>query len=390
MRFEDTAIAGVGQLRFDRYREVPAVELARDAGLLALHDAGLTLADIDEVFVGYLGLHHQVGVKAVKELGLTGLPVTHIENASATGLFAFREAAWAVSSGRAEVAMALTFDKMTDASGRGSTAGSMSRGAGRDQLDASILPAAFFALWAQRRMHDWGTRPETFAAIAAKNWNHGGLNPLAHRQPDHTVTVDEVMASRMIAEPLTAMMCCPADDGAAAVIVASEDFVRRRFPDRRLVRCLSSAAQSEAYSPGHAFLGPVVGPPTMTRTTGQEAYDQAGVGPGDISLALCHDAFANEELEYYELLGFCEPGEGDKLVANGETTLGGRIPFNTDGGLIARGHPGGPTGVAMVHEVTLQLRREGGVRQVEGARFGLVHCVGGGSVCTVNIFEGVD
>ena len=98
-------------------------------------------------------------------------------------------------------------------------------------------------------MHDRGTRPETFAAIAAKNWNHGALNPLSHRQPDHPVTVEEVMASRMIAEPLTAMMCCPADDGAAAVIVAREDFVRRRFPDRRVVRCLSSAAQSEAYSP---------------------------------------------------------------------------------------------------------------------------------------------
>jgi len=390
MKFEDTAIAGVGQLRFGLYHDVPAVELARDAGLLALHDAGLTLADIDEVFVGYLGLQHQVGVKAVKELGLTGLPVTHIENASATGLFAFREAAWAVSSGRAEVAMALTFDKMTDMSGRGSTASSMSRGAGRDQLDASILPAAFFALWAQRRMHDYGTRPETFAAIAAKNWNHGALNPLSHRQPDHTVTVEEVMASRMIAEPLTAMMCCPADDGAAAVIVANEDFVRRRFPDRQLVRCLSSAAQSEAYSPGHAFLGPVVGPPTMTQTTGQEAYEKAGIGPDDISLALCHDAFANEELEYYELLGFCEPGEGDKLVANGDIALGGSIPFNTDGGLIARGHPGGPTGVAMIHEIVLQLRREAGVRQVEGARFGLVHCVGGGSVCTVNIFEGID
>ena len=158
MKFEGTAIAGVGQLRFDTYRDVPAVELARDAGLLALHDAGMTLADIDEVFVGYLGLQHQVGVKAVKELGLTGLPVTHIENASATGLFAFREAAWAVSSGRAEVAMALTFDKMTDVSGRGRPPAAMSRGAGRDQLDASILPAAFFALWAQRRMHDCGTR----------------------------------------------------------------------------------------------------------------------------------------------------------------------------------------------------------------------------------------
>ena len=156
------------------------------------------------------------------------------------------------------------------------------------------------------------------------------------------------------------------------------------------MRCLSSAAQSEAYSPGHAFLGPVVGPPTMTRTTGQEAYDEAGVGPADISLALCHDAFANEELEYYELLGFCGPGEGDKLVANGETALGGSIPFNTDGGLIARGHPGGPTGAAMVHEVALQLRHEAGARQVEDARVGLAHCVGGGSVCTVNIFEGVD
>ncbi len=389
MRFEGCAVAGVGQLRFDMYRDTPAVELARDAGLLALHDAGMTLADVDEVFVGYLGLQHQVGIKAVKELGLTGLPVTHIENASATGLFAYREAAWAVSSGRAEIAMALTFDKMTDMTAARVASGNQSRGAGRDQLDASILPAAFFALWAQRRMHDYGTKPETFAAIAAKNWNHGALNPLSHRQPDHTVTVEEVLGSRVIAEPLTAMMSCPADDGAAAVIIASEEWVRRHHPGRRVVRPLSSAAQSEAYSPGHAFLGPVVGPATMTQTTGQEAYEHAGVGPADVSLAMCHDAFANEELEYYELLGFCEPGEGDKLVENGETALGGRIPFNTDGGLIARGHPGGPTGAAMIHEIVVQLRGEAGARQVEGARIGLAHCVGGGSVCTVNLFEGV-
>lgn len=390
MRFHDTAVAGIGQIRFGLYPDVPAVELARDAGLLALHDAGLTLADVDEVFVGYLGLQHQVGVKAVKELGLTGLPVTHIENASATGLFAFREAAWAVTSGRAEIAMALTFDKMTDTRARGSSSAGSSRGAGRDELDASILPAAFFALWAQRRMHDHGTTPATFAAIAAKNWNHGALNPRSHRRPDHTVTVEEVLGSRRIAEPLTAMMCCPADDGAAAVIVASEEAVRRRHPDRRLVRCLSSAAQSEAYSPGHAFLGPVVGPSSMTLTTGRQAYELAGLGPDDVSLALCHDAFANEELDYYELLGFCGPGEGDRLVAEGETALGGRIPFNTDGGLIARGHPGGPTGVAMIHEIVLQLRREAGPRQVDGARVGLAHCVGGGSVCTVNLFEGID
>jgi acetyl-CoA acetyltransferase len=236
-------------------------------------------------------------------------------------------------------------------------------------------------------MHDHGTRPEHFAAIAAKNWNHGALNPLSHRRPDHTVTVEEVMASQMVAEPLTAMMACPADDGAACASVASTDWVRRHQPDRRVVRPVSSALQCEAYSPGHTFLGPVVGPATMSRTTAQQAYDEAGLGPDDIDLALCHDAFANEELEYYELLGFCAEGEGERLLDSGATALGGRIPFNTDGGLIARGHPGGPTGLAMVHEIVTQLRGEAGTRQVPGARRALAHLVGGGSVCTVNLFE---
>jgi acetyl-CoA acetyltransferase len=382
MRIDGAAVAGIGMVRFDRYPHRSGADLARDAGLLALRDAGITLADVDEAFVGYIQPAVMLGVKAMKELGLTGLPVTHIENASATGLVAFREAAWAVASGRAEVAMAIGFDKMTEMA-----RGSSSRGPGRDQLDSTILPAAYFALWAQRRMYDHGTRPEHFAAIAAKNWNHGSLNPLSHRQPDHEVTVDEVLASQMVAEPLTAMMACPADDGAACAIVASTDWVRRHQPDRRIVRPVSSALQSETYSPGHTFLGPVVGPATMTRATAAQAYEEAGLAPDDIDLALCHDAFANEELEYYELLGFCADGDGEHLLASGATTLGGRIPFNTDGGLIARGHPGGPTGLAMVHEVVTQLRGEAGRRQVEGASRALAHLVGGGSVCTVNLFE---
>lgn len=382
MRIEGAAVAGIGMVRFDRYPDRSGADLARDAGLLALRDAGITLADVDEAFVGYIQPAVMVGITAMKELGLTGLPVTHVENASATGLVAFREAAWAVASGRAEVAMALAFDKMTDMARN-----APSRGTGRDRLDSTILPAAYFALWAQRRMHDHGTRPEHFAAIAAKNWNHGALNPLSHRRPDHTVTVEEVMTSQMVAEPLTAMMACPADDGAACAIVASTDWVRRHQPDRRIVRPVSSALQSEAYSPGHTFLGPVVGPATMSRTTAQQAYDEAGLGPDDIDLVLCHDAFANEELEYYELLGFCAEGEGERLLDAGGTALGGRIPFNTDGGLIARGHPGGPTGLAMVHEIVTQLRGEAGTRQVVGARRALAHLVGGGSVCTVNLFE---
>jgi acetyl-CoA acetyltransferase len=125
----------------------------------------------------------------------------------------------------------------------------------------------------------------------------------------------------------------------------------------------------------------------MTRETAREAYEQAGLGPEDVSLALCHDAFANEELEYYELLGFCGDGEAEKLVEEGATALGGRIPFNADGGLLARGHPGGPTGLAQIHEIALQLRGEAGARQVAGARVGLAHLVGGGSVCCVNLLR---
>jgi acetyl-CoA acetyltransferase len=382
-RLQGVAVAGAGMVRFGVYPDRSVYDLARDAGLAALHDAGITLADVDEAFVGYVQPAAMIGVKAMKELGLTGLPVTHIENASATGLVAFREACFAVHSGRAEVAMAIGFDKMSEM-GRSRAP---SRGTGRDDLDAIILPAAYFALWAQRRMHDHGTKPEHFAAIAAKNWNHGALCPWSDRQPDHEVTVDEVLASRMISEPLTAMMACPADDGAACLIVASEEWVRRHHPDRRIVRPIASALRSEDYSPGHTFMGPVVGPATMTRATANIAYEAAGLGPDDMHLALCHDAFANEELEYYELLGFCPDGEAERLVEEGATKLGGRIPFNTDGGLIARGHPAGPTGLAMVHEVVQQLRWEAGARQVDGAHHALAHLVGGGSICTVSLFE---
>ena len=381
MKLENVAVLGIGQVRFGVHRGRSAIELARDAGLLALRDAGIDLREVGEAFVGYFDPTPMLGVKAMKEFGLTGLPVTHVENASATGLVAFREAAHAVSSGRARVALALGFDKMSEMA-RG---GQQGRGPGRDSIDSVILPAAYFALWAQRRMHDRGTTPEQFAAIAAKNWNYGAACPTAHRRSDHHVTAEEVLASRMVAEPLTTMMCCPPDDGAACVILAEPALARKHHPGRPPVRVLASALQSETYTPGHTFVGPVVGPATMSRDTAQEAYRDAGLGPDDVSLALCHDAFANEELEYYELLGFCAEGEAEKLVEEEQTSLGGRIPFNTDGGLIARGHPGGPTGLAQIHEIVTQLRGEAGRRQVSGARVGLAHLVGGGSVCTVSL-----
>ena len=382
MKLGEVAVLGVGTTRFGRYTDRPNADLAREAGVAALTDAAISFRDVGEAFVGYIFAPAMTGIKTMKEFGLTGLPVTHVENASATGLVAFRDAAYAVASGRCDVAMALGFDKMSVAA-----RGRSSRGQGRDSIDNVILPAAYFSLWAMRRMHERGTRPEHFARIAAKNWNHGALNPWSDRQPDHEVTVEEVLASRLIAEPVTAMMTCPVDDGAACAILAREDLAKKLHPDRPLVRVLSSVLQTETYTPGHTFLGPVVGPATMTRDTARQAYAEAGVGPEDVSLALCHDAFANEELEYYELLEFCADGDAEKLLEEGHTRLGGRIPFNTDGGLIARGHPGGPTGLAQIHELVVQLRGEAGKRQVENARTGLAHLVGGGSVCAVSLLQ---
>ena len=382
MSLQDVAVLGVGTTRFGVFPDRSNADLGREAGLAALGDAGIGFGEVGEAFVGYLFDGVMAGIKTMTEFGLTGLPVTHVENASATGLVAFRDAAWAVASGRCDVAMALGFDKMSEAA-RTAPRGGM----GRDVIDQVILPAAYFSLWAMRRMHERGTKPEHFAAIAAKNWNNGALNPFSHRQPDKPVTPEQVLASRKIAEPVTAMMTCPVDDGAACAILARADLVRKLQPDRPLVRVLSSVLQTETYTPGHTFLGPVVGPASMTRDTAKQAYEEAGLGPEDVDLVLVHDAFANEELEYYELMGFCAEGEGEKLVEEGQTQLGGRIPFNTDGGLIARGHPGGPTGLAQIHELVAQLRGEAGLRQVEGARTGMAQLVGGGSVCTISVLQ---
>jgi acetyl-CoA acetyltransferase len=373
---DDVAVLGVGMHRFGVWKREPLAALARGAGQAALRDAGVTFRDVGAAWVGHLYAEPMVATTVMKEFGLTGLPVTRVESASATGSVAFREAYLAVATGQVDVAMALGFDKFSALRvdpGR------------RRSIEATILPVAFFAMWATRRMHERGTTPAHLARIAAKSWNQGALNPMSDRQPDHRVTPEEVLASKLISDPLTAMMCCPVDDGAACAILARKDVARRLQPGRPLALVKASAYRSETYTPGHTFLGAVVGPSQMTADTARAAYDQAGLGPEDVSVVHVHDAFAIEELEYYELLGFCRPGEAEGLVDSGATALGGRIPFSTDGGLLARGHPGGPTGLAQVHETVLQLRGEAGPRQVEGARVGLCHMVGGGSVAIVHL-----
>jgi len=374
-------VAGTGAAPFTK-EAADLQRIAVDAGLAALTDAGIGFGEVQAAYVGYIRAPVMTGPRVMKEFGLTGIPVQHIENASATGAAAFREAWAAVAGGHVDVAMALAFDSLSERAGSPANG---RRGMGRNSLEGAILPAAFFAMWAQRRMHDYGTTADTLATIAAKNWNHARFCPWAQRRADHAVTAKEVLDSFMVAEPHTAMMSCGVGSGAAAAIVVSEDYAKRLDHSRPQIKVLASAMQSERYTEGHVFLGPVIGPSRMTADTAKEAYEKAGVGPSDLDLVQVHDAFPIEELVYYELLGICGDGAGDDLVARGDTAIGGRIPFSTDGGLIARGHPGGPTGLAQIHETVVQLRGEAGPRQVADATIGLCHIVGAGSVCIIHI-----
>jgi acetyl-CoA acetyltransferase len=383
---QEVAVAGVGMYRFGRWNDVSIIEMGREAAARALKDANIPWKDVQAAYCGYIGAPLMTGIKVMKELGCTGVPVVHVENASATGSATFREAYLAVADGRHDITLAVGFDHLEKAIEELAGEGVLGRATAPTTIEGILLPTAFFAMWATRRMHDYGTTVETLAKIAAKNWNNAALNPYAQRQPKRRVTPEEVLNSRMIAEPLTSMQCCPVGDGAAAAVLCRKDLIKK-YTARPAVTVASSVLKTEMYEPGHVFIGPVVGPMNITVNAGREAYEKGGIGPEDLDVVEVHDAFTIEELVYYESLGIAKPGEGDKLVEEGATEIGGRIPFSTSGGLIGRGHPGGPTGLSQIHEIILQLRGDAGDRQVKDAKVGLAHMVGGGSVCVVSILK---
>jgi acetyl-CoA acetyltransferase len=377
----NVAILGVGMHQFGAWYDKTNADMALVAGLEAMRDANVKFGDIKAAYVGHIFATVMTGVRVMKEFGLTGLPVQRIENASATGSAAFREACLHVAAGHYDLVMVLGFDQMTR------MIQSSDAGTNPQNMEDSILPAGFFAMWATRRMHERGMKPEHLARIAAKNWNNGALNPMSQRQAKERVSWEKAANSSMVAWPLTKMMSCPIGDGAACAIVGTEELAKKLRPERPVIRVTASTLQSERYERGHLFVGPVVGPARMSIDSSKAVYDEAGIGPEDLDLVQVHDAFAIEELEYYELLGLCKPGEAEACIERGVFELGGRVAVSTDGGLIARGHPGGPTGLAQIWETTLQLRGEAGKRQVENARIGMCHMMGGGSVCVIHILQ---
>ncbi|HET7738012.1 MAG TPA: thiolase family protein, partial [Tepidiformaceae bacterium] len=247
------------------------------------------------------------------------------------------------------------------------------------RMQATLPPVGQFAMRTRRRMHEFGSQIEQFALVAVKNRRHAEHNPYAQMRTP--LTVAEVLAARMVADPLTVPHCCPVGDGGAAAVVVSERKAQE-IGLRAPVRVVASTFRTPTL-PG----GMDAQDADTTASTCRAAYEEAGLGPRDIDLVQVHDAFTVEEIEYCESMGFCGVGEGEAAVERGDLSIGGRIPFSTDGGLLSRGHPLGPTGLAQVHETVLQLRGEAGTRQVTDARTGLLHMVGIGGVCLVHILQ---
>ena len=354
-------------------RQEPLVTLGVSAAQLALEDAGLEYSSIGEVFASSMLAPPQTALKVAHRLGLTGVPVTAVESASSGGLVALRHAVWAVRSGRCDSALAVGYERTTALE----PGGVVPAAAG---LWDRFPPQIHFAIQAARWLHDRGCGSEVLAAVAAKAWNQAAQNPLAARQADHEVTIEEVLAARVVAEPLTRMMCHAAADGAAAVVVTKD-------PRPSSAALLSIEQSSLMPDPSWPIDGPGVGPPSQITRTAGRAYEEAGVAPADVDVISLHDMCAIEELIALVAMGLCEPDEVVDLALAGGLAPGGRLPTNTDGGCIARGHPMGATGLVQVAEVVQQLRGAAGARQVPGAGVGLVQSMGGGGSCVVALLR---
>jgi acetyl-CoA C-acetyltransferase len=383
------AVIGVGMTKFGRWPADAGVckRMGEEACLKAIEDAGISPRQIEVAYVGNVGAPFVqgplVGNLILGQLGIGGIPVTRIEGGCSSSSLAFREAYIALSAGLYDIAIVIGVEKMLV----GDTQTRLrSMIMGSDLELEGMMGMTFpgvFGMMATRRMAKVGTTREQMALVAVKNHGNALHNPYAHLPMK--LTVEDVLDSRPVAYPLTLYECCPMSDGAAAVILASED-VAKKITDTPIY-VLASVQTSGLFRPDFDMIVS-----TASLTAARKAYEIAKIEPKDVDFAEVHDCFSIAEIMHYEELGFCKIGEGGKLIEEGVTEIGGRIPVNPSGGLLGRGHPVGATGVAQVCEVVWQLRGEAGKRQVAGAEIGLTHTMGNFSMadaghCAVQIFK---
>jgi len=368
-------VVGIGLHRYQRLSETTYVDLGLTAVREALADATIQWSDVQSVYTGTAFIGMAASRPMLRHLGATGISMAQVENASASGSTAFRQACLEVASGISDVALAVGVDKP------GPIAGAPGKTNIRDLVGARVVPFTHFALLANEYMNRNHVTAEQIALVAVKNNRNGARNPYAQRQK--AVTLEEVMAGPAISGALTRLQCCPVGEGAAAVIVASEDAIARLGIDRnRAVRAVASVTRTErVYREAKNFDA------ELTGETVARAYHEAGITARDLDVLELHDAFTIEELLYLEAMGLCPPGEGARMIESGAADIGGQCAVSASGGLLAMGHPIGPTGVGQIAEITRQLRGEAGERQQPNARIGLAHMVGVGAVCVVHILR---
>lgn len=365
-------VVGIGLHRYQRATDTSFVELGLTAIRAALDDSGVPWTSVEAAYTGSTRLGMAVSRPLLRHLGVTGIAMTQVENASASGSSAFRLAVRDIAAGFADVAIAIGVDKAAP----GVRAETMTGISPHDE--GLTTPPVHFALLAEEYLRSRGAGPEDLARVAVKNHGNAADNPFAHRQQRRTI--DEVLADRPIAGILTRLQCCPVGEGGAAVIVASEQGIAELGIDpARAVRVLSSALQSEQLYGSKSYDA------ELTRATTQQALSEAGVAATELDVVELHDAFAIEELQYVETMGICDEGAAPSCLRDGEFDIGGRVAVSPSGGLLAMGHPIGPTGVGQIAEITRQLRGEAGRRQQPNARLGLAHLVGLGAVCAVHV-----
>jgi acetyl-CoA acetyltransferase len=367
---QDIYITGGAMTPFGRHPGVMAPELAQQAILKAMNDAGATRDDIRAVYCANVLGGMILGQLIVRDLGFKGIPVYNIENACASGATGVHLARHALLAQQYDTVLVFGIEQLT-ALGGGTIP--LQRNDHKTELYANagmVLPAVY-AMRGMRFLHERDAQASDLAAIAVKNRRNGSLNEYAQQRTE--VTLEEVLGSRMIADPLTLLQCCPSQvDGAAAVVLSTKP--GRKGASAKPIKVLSSVVVSGVREEAQDDILDA----EITARAARQAYEQAGLGPQDVNVVELHDAFTIAELLYYEALGLAPSGEAVPFLKSGATQLGGRVPVNPSGGLLAKGHPLGATGVAQMVEVMWHLQGRAGQRQVDGARIGLTQCTGGG------------
>ncbi|MRH88776.1 lipid-transfer protein [Nocardia sp. SYP-A9097] len=368
-------------------------DMARESGTKALEDAGLDYREIEQAYVGYVYGESTSGQRAVYELGMTGIPVVNVNNNCSTGSTALYLAAQAIRGGLADCTLALGFEKMQPGS-LGSSYDDREQPMAKHvlalaEISEVLFPVApwMFGAAGREHMQKYGTTIEHFAKIGYKNHKHSVNNPYAQFQEEYSL--EDILASRMIYDPLTKLQCSPTSDGSGAAILASAEFVERHDLAAQAVEIVGQAMTTDFRSTFDGSAENLIGY-DMNVQAAEKVYAQAGLGPEDFQVIELHDCFSVNELLLYEALGLCEEGHAGQLIDEGQTTYGGKWVVNPSGGLISKGHPLGATGLAQCSELTWQLRGAAGKRQVGNVTAALQHNIGLGGAAVVTAYQRAD